>query len=88
MLARRIDRLILDHHLMRSKEGERWLDRVSSLTEHKAICAADFMGQNRNLLEAERVRWYKKMPVLQGWHEAYARGEASTRDYQVVERLP
>jgi len=88
MVARRIDRLILDHHLMRSKEGEKWLDWVSSLIEHKIICAADFMGQNRNLLEAERVRWYKKMPVPQGWHEAYARGEASTRDYQVVERLP
>jgi len=88
MLARRIDRLILDHHLMRSEEGERWLDRVSSLTEHKVICAADFMGQERNLLEAERVRWYKKMPVPQGWHEAYARGEANTRDYRIVERLP
>jgi len=88
MLARRIDRLILDHHLMRSEEGERWLDRVSSLTEHKLICAADFMGQDRNLLEAERVRWYKKMPVPQGWHEAYARGEANTRDYRIVERLP
>jgi len=82
MLARRIDRLILDHHLMRSEEGERWLNRVSSLTEHKVICAADFMGQVRNQLEAERVRWYQKMPVPQGWHEAYARGEASARAYQ------
>ena len=88
MLARRIDRLILDHHLMRSEEGERWLDRVSSLTEHKVICAADFMGQNRNLLEAERVRLYQKMPVPRGWHEAYARGEASTGDYRIVECLP
>ena len=45
------------------------------------------MGQNRNLLEAERPLWYKRMPVPQEWHEAYVCGEASTRDYQMVERL-
>jgi predicted metallo-beta-lactamase superfamily hydrolase len=74
-LAKRVDTLILDHHLMRSKKGEQWLDYVSSLTGRKVVCAADFMGLRRNLLEAERVLWYKKLPVPQGWHEAYARGE-------------
>lgn len=94
ILAKEVDTLILDHHLMRSEEGEEWLDWVSSLhgskdpcLHHKVICAADFMGQVRNLLEAERVCWYKKMWVPKGWHEDYARGEASTRVYQVVERL-
>jgi len=74
-LAKGVDTLILDHHLMRSKKGERWLDYVSSLTSHRVVCAADFMGLRRNLLEAERVLWYKKLPVPEGWHEAYARGE-------------
>lgn len=74
-LATEVDNLILDHHLMRSKEGEQWLDRVSSLAGHKVVCAADFMGRPRNLLEAERVLWYRKLPVPKGWHEAYARGE-------------
>jgi len=74
-LANSVDTLILDHHLMRSKEGEQWLDHVSSLTGRKVICAADFMGRPRNLLEAERVLWYKKLPVPKDWHEAYARGE-------------
>ena len=74
-LAREVDTLILDHHLMRSKEGEQWLDHVSSLTGHKVVCAADFTGQRRSLLEAERVLWYRKSPVPKGWHEAYARGE-------------
>lgn len=74
-LAREVDTLILDHHLMRSKEGEQWLDHVSSLTGHKLVCAADFMGRHRSLLEAERVLWYRKLPVPKGWHEAYARGE-------------
>ncbi len=74
-LATDVDILILDHHLMRSKEGEQWLDHVSSLTGHKVVCAADFMGCCRSLLEAERVLWYRKFPVPKGWHEAYARGE-------------
>jgi predicted metallo-beta-lactamase superfamily hydrolase len=74
-LAKKVDTLILDHHLMRSKKGERWLDYVSSLVEHKVICAADFMGLRRNLLEAERVLWYKKLPVPEGWHDVYTRGE-------------
>jgi len=74
-LAKEIDTLILDHHLMRSKKGEQWLDHASSLTGHKVKCAADFMGIPRNLLEAERVLWYKKLPVPEGWHRAYAQGE-------------
>jgi predicted metallo-beta-lactamase superfamily hydrolase len=74
-LAKRVDSLILDHHLMRSKKGEKWLDYASSLTGHKVVCAADFMGLRRNLLEAERVLWYKRLPVPEGWHQAYARGE-------------
>ena len=84
MVAGEVNTLILDHHLMRSKEGEKWLDWVSSITDHKVVCAADFMGCDRNLLEAERVLWYKKMPVPKGWHEAYARGEADTKAYQGV----
>jgi len=82
MVAREVDTLILDHHLLRSREGEKWLDWVSSITNHKVICAADFMGRNRNLLEADRVSWYKKIPVPEGWHEAYSKGEADTRAYQ------
>jgi hypothetical protein len=87
-LAREVDTLILDHHLMRSREGEKWLDWVSSLhgskdpcLQRKVICAADFMGCKRNLLEAERVLWYKRMPVPKWWHEAYARGEADTKSF-------
>jgi len=51
------------------------VNHVSSLTGRKVICAADFMGLRRNLLEAERVLWYKRLPVPEGWHQAYARGE-------------
>ncbi len=81
-LARKVGTLILDHHLLRSSEGGKWLDWVSSITNHKIICAADFMGQNRNLLEAARVSCYKKISVPKGWHEAYSKGETDTKAYQ------
>jgi len=81
-LARGVDTLILDHHLLRCEEGLYWLDRLSSETGHKVICAADFMGRPRCLLEAWRPRLYREMPVPDGWHDAYAYGEANTSAYR------
>jgi predicted metallo-beta-lactamase superfamily hydrolase len=81
-LARRVDTLILDHHLLRCEEGLSWLDRLSSQTGHRVICAADFMERPRRLLEARREQLYAEMPVPEGWHGAYACGEADTRGYR------
>ncbi|MGC9395911.1 MAG: hypothetical protein ACP5J4_13785 [Anaerolineae bacterium] len=81
-LARQVDTLILDHHLLRSEEGLPWLDRLSSEAGHRVICAADFLERPRRLLEARREQLYEEMPVAKGWHEAYARGDADTRGYR------
>jgi predicted metallo-beta-lactamase superfamily hydrolase len=81
-LACHVDTLILDHHLLRCEEGLSWLDRLSSETGHRVICAADFMERPRCLLEARREQLYEEMPVPKGWHEAYARGGADTRRYR------
>jgi predicted metallo-beta-lactamase superfamily hydrolase len=81
-LARHVDTLIIDHHLLRSEEGLSWIDRLSSETGHRVICAADFMERPRCLLEARRVELYEEMPVPDGWHEAYARGDVSTHRYR------
>jgi hypothetical protein len=81
-LARDVATLILDHHLLRSEEGLVWLDRLSSEAHTAVICAADFVGQRRCLLEARRMQLYKEMPVPDGWHQAYAQGKADTRRYQ------
>jgi len=80
-LARHVDTLILDHHLLRCEGGLSWLDRLSSETGHRVICAADFMERPRCLLEARRVQLYEEMPVPDGWHEAYACGHADTHRY-------
>jgi predicted metallo-beta-lactamase superfamily hydrolase len=80
-LAQSIDLVILDHHLMRSEEGEVWLDRLSATVGNKVYCAADYMHRPRRLLEAERARLYEEMPVPQGWHDNYARGRADAGEY-------
>ncbi|MCD6298896.1 MAG: hypothetical protein J7M30_17270 [Deltaproteobacteria bacterium] len=81
-LCRAIDRVILDHHLMRSHEGLEWLKILSSKTGKQVMCAADFMHKPRLLLEADRERLYKRMPVPDGWHKGYETGKVTTDDYQ------
>jgi len=81
-LARHVDALILDHHLLRCEEGLSWLRRLSSETAHRVVCAADFVGRPRRLLEARRAQLYEEMPVPEGWHAAYARGDVDTHCYR------
>ena len=80
-LAKKVRILILDHHLLRSAEGVDWLKALSETVERRVYCAADFMGPPRRLLEAERQDLYRVMPVKEGWHEAYARGLASVKEF-------
>ena len=80
-LAQSIDVVILDHHLMRSAEGAIWLDELSAAVGKKVYCAADFMGQPRHLLEAERVQLYEQMSVPEKWHDDYANGRVTPDEY-------
>ena len=73
-LATTVDILILDHHLMRDRQGLKWLDALSAEAGKQVYCAADFMGRKRLLLEAERAALYETMPVPASWHEDYAQG--------------
>lgn len=81
LLARHVDTLILDHHLLRSFEGYRWLKELSEKVETRVLCAAEFMGKTPKLLEAQRKTLYEKMPVPSGWHDAYAKGKADFGEY-------
>ena len=64
--AKRLERLssacgtvIIDHHILRSRSGEEWLDSIAGNSKHGNIrCAADFMGKLRRLLEADRKELY------------------------------
>ena len=81
-LAREVDTLILDHHLMRNFEGLAWIRRLSAEFGKKVYCGADFMNKPRMLLEADRRRLYRMMPVPKGWHDQYARGRVNTGEYR------
>ncbi|MGD2155765.1 MAG: hypothetical protein PVG14_01805 [Anaerolineales bacterium] len=81
-LAHGVKTLIIDHHLLRCKEGLVWLDNLSSKTNHRVICAANFMEQPCRLLEARRTKLYNEMPVPEDWHDAYTRGETDTQQYR------
>lgn len=83
-LAGQVKTCIIDHHLLRCDEGISWLERLSDAAGHKVICAADFMKQPRRLLEARRAELYRKMPVPQGWHEAYGLGLADTLAFRDI----
>lgn len=81
LLARHVDTLILDHHLLRSFEGYSWLKELAEKVENRIFCASEFMGKAPELLEAQRKALYEKKPVPTGWHEAYARGKARFEEY-------
>lgn len=72
-LARSVPCCIIDHHLLRSRSGLQWLDELQQETGGNAQCAADFMGVDRRLLEADRALLYVSEPVTSGWHESYQR---------------
>lgn len=80
-LAAGVDTLILDHHLMRDAQGPAWLAALSAKAGKQVYCAADFLGRQRLLLEAQRAELYRTMPVPAGWHEQYAGGLAGTAGY-------
>lgn len=83
-LAKGVNTLIVDHHLLRCEEGCRWLDDLASESGYRIVCAADFMKCRRLLLESWRDRLYSEMPVPEGWHEAYARGDVNTDEYECL----
>ncbi|AKB54817.1 MULTISPECIES: MBL fold metallo-hydrolase [Methanosarcina] len=81
LLARHVDTLILDHHLLRSFEGYSWLKELAGMIESRVLCAAEFMGKTPELLEAQRKNLYEKAPVPSGWHEAYSKGKAGFEEF-------
>lgn len=70
-LAGAIPRLVLDHHLLRSCEGLRWLKELDRTSPNLVTSAAGLMGRTPRLLEARRKELYRRFPVPDGWHDDY-----------------
>ncbi len=86
-LASHVPTLIVDHHLLRSVEGIRWLDALAAESPNQVVCAADSMNTPRRMLEAWRRRLYRELPVPEGWHREYALGKADTSRFEVWDGL-
>jgi predicted metallo-beta-lactamase superfamily hydrolase len=80
-LAENVDTLIIDHHLLRCREGLDWLSQLSKKSGNNVICAADYMKVERHVLEAQRIQLYNEVPVLDGWHQLYAENKVDTDEY-------
>ena len=65
LLAKHVDTLILDHYLLKSFEGYNWLKELAGKVENRVLCAAEFMGNTPEFLEAQRKALMKKSPYLQ-----------------------
>ena len=87
-LSRETATVILDHHLLRSDEGFHFLEEISRSSNSSITCASDFMRSTRLPLEAWRQRLYEDMPVPQGWHDAYSRGDIDTHGYRTWQGTP
>jgi hypothetical protein len=80
-LARHIGTVIIDHHLLRNMQGATWLTELSKRVGRRVLCAADFMGQPRQMLEARRQQLYQRLPVAEGWHDDCLAGLVDPDDY-------
>jgi len=80
-LARHVDCLIIDHHLLRSEAGYQWMKGIASATGKNVICGAEFMGKVPLFLEAWRNELYQSMPVPENWHNNYKKGITDLRPY-------
>jgi len=62
-------------------EGMRWNRAISERTGNRVSRAAEFMGKEPLLLEAERRKLHADYPVEACWHELYAKGLVDTHKY-------
>ncbi len=81
LLSNKIPTVIIDHHLLRDYQGLDWLRDIDSKTKNRVLTAAGFMQQPLMMLEADRLKLYRYMPVGPGWHVQYAQGLANAQKY-------
>ena len=82
-LSRNVKTVVIDHHLLRSDEGIKWLRELSDASANQVLTAAGFMKRQPILLEAWRRELYGWLPVEEHWHDKYRRGEGDLSHYRV-----
>jgi len=84
--SQNIDTLILDHHILRCKEGFEWLEKLKDESNNKVFCSADYMGINIHSLEALREKLYIDIPIKDDWHEIYEKNKLDLESYLDIGR--
>jgi len=80
-LAENVKTLVIDHHVMRSEAGARWLQELALDAPCAVRSAADYMERTPLLLEARRRELYEAVPVPEGWMDDYTRGKAQAEPF-------
>jgi len=88
-LAACVPQLVVDHHVARSPDFERILERLSQACGRRVFCAASWNGQPIRLLEATRKQLHDRWPVGAGWYRAVEQGEQDVLDHvrRMAQRL-
>lgn len=77
-LAKKVPKLVVDHHLLRSAEYREFLEPVSKAAKEsggEVLTASELIGKEPNLLEAKRKELHEKEPVEDEWYEQLEKGE-------------
>ncbi|MEW6221831.1 MAG: MBL fold metallo-hydrolase [Candidatus Hadarchaeota archaeon] len=77
-LVKRVQLVVIDHHLLRSLDYLDFLKPAAAEAEkkgHKIITASELVGQEPQLLEARRRELHSKEPVERGWYSRLEKGE-------------
>lgn len=77
-LAENIPTVVVDHHLLRTLDYEKYLEPAISAAKdagHELITASELIGKEPELLEARRKELHKEEPVEEEWYERVEKGE-------------
>ena len=77
-LVRECPLVIADHHLLRSEEGLKQIERLhqeAAKVQHRVLCAAEFAGRAPLLLEAQRRELHEKEPEDVLWYQRLWNGD-------------
>lgn len=77
-LARKVPKLVIDHHLLRSVEYPKFLKPVYKSAKesgNEVLTASELLGRKPNLLEAKRKQLHEEEPVSEELYERLKEGK-------------
>ncbi|KXA91336.1 hypothetical protein AKJ63_00070 [candidate division MSBL1 archaeon SCGC-AAA259D18] len=77
-IAKKVPKLVVDHHLLRTTEYPEFLSPVVEAAErsgHKVLTASELVGEGPRLLEARRKELHEEEPIEEEWYERLEEGE-------------